>query len=370
MSNKNNNKKKDYYDILGIQRSASKEEIKRAYRDLALKFHPDRNKSPEAEERFKEISEAYAILSDDEKRNQYDQFGHAGIHERYSWDDIFRGADFDSIFRDLGGFGFESIFDTLFGGRRGQGYGPQKGSDLKYDLNLTLEEAAFGTNKEIEFPGAEYCETCKGTSVNPSAQNKKCSVCNGTGQLRQTRKTGFMFFTETRPCLECRGRGIPLESLCKKCGGKGYSYRQKKISLKIPSGVDSGHILRLGGEGEPGTRGGPKGDLYVVVRVKPHRIFKRDGDDVFIDASVNMPQAALGTEIELPTLDGKAKLKIPSGTHSGTVFRLKKKGVPHFQRWGRGDQFVQINVRTPTDLTKRQKEILKELAKELDKRSG
>ncbi|MEM2110917.1 MAG: DnaJ domain-containing protein, partial [Candidatus Bathyarchaeia archaeon] len=199
--------KKDYYEILGVPRNASKEDIKKAYRELALKYHPDRNKSPEAEEKFKEISEAYAVLSDDEKRMQYDQFGHAGIHERYTWDDIFRGTDFESIFRDMGfGYDFENIFDMFFGGRTQQRYGPQKGSDVKYDLEVTLEEVAFGTNKEIEIPSAENCKVCAGSGVNPSQGSKKCSKCDGTGVIRETRKTGFMFFTQTRTCPVCQGR--------------------------------------------------------------------------------------------------------------------------------------------------------------------
>ncbi len=361
--------KKDYYEILGVPRNSSKEELKRAYRKLALKYHPDRNKSPEAEERFKEISEAYAVLSDDQKRTQYDQYGHAGIDERYTRDDIFRGADFESIFRDMG-FGFggvENIFDMFFGGRARRAYGPQRGSDLKYDLEVSLEEAAFGTEKEIKIPSAETCKTCQGSGVNPSSPNKTCQKCNGTGQMRKTRKAGFMVFTETRPCPACNGRGIPRESLCKTCGGGGYTRREKKIRLKIPAGVDSGYALRLNNEGEPGSKGGPKGDLYVVVHVRLHSFFKRDGADVACDAYVDLPEAALGTEIYVPTLDGKAKLKIPGGTQSGTVFRLKNKGMPRLHGWGRGSQFVRVNVKTPINLTRRQKELLKELAKETNK---
>ena len=359
--------KRDYYDVLGVSRNASKEDIKKAYRELALKYHPDRNKSPEAEDKFKEISEAYAVLSDDEKRSQYDQYGHAGIDQRYTWDDIFRGADFGSIFRDLGsGFGFEDIFDMFFGGRERRRYGPQKGSDLRYDVEVSLQEAAFGTNKEIEIPSSETCKVCHGSGVSPSFVNKKCSNCNGMGEIRQTRKMGFMFYTETRTCPVCRGRGIPPESLCKNCGGTGYTQGRKRIKLKIPTGVDSGYMLRLNGEGEPGSRGGPKGDLYVVVHVEPHAIFKRDGDDIACDAYISLPQAALGAEIDVPTLDGKAKLRIPEGTQTGTMFRLKNKGIPHLQGWGRGDQFVRVNVQTPTNLTKRQKELLTELAKDMN----
>jgi molecular chaperone DnaJ len=356
--------KRDYYEVLGVPRKAPKDDIKKAYRELALKYHPDRNKSPEAEEKFKEISEAYAVLSDDEKRAQYDQYGHAGIDERYTRDDIFRGADFESIFRDLGGgFGFENIFDTFFGGRQ-QRHGPQRGSDLRYDLEVTLEEAAFGTNKDLEIPSAETCSVCYGEGASPSAKNKRCPKCNGTGEIRQTRKAGFLFFTESRTCPTCRGRGIPPENLCRNCGGTGYTRRKKTIRLKIPHGVDSGYVLRLTNEGEPGNKGMPKGDLYVVVHVKPHAVFQRDGDNTVYEAAINFPQAALGTEIDVPTLDGKAKLRVPEGTQPGTVFRLRSKGVPHLQGWGRGDQFVRVAVKTPTNLTKRQKELLKEMTKE------
>jgi len=361
--------KRDYYGVLGVPRGASKDDIKKAYRELALKYHPDRNKSPDAEEKFKDLSEAYAVLSDDEKRTQYDQYGHAGVNAKYTYDDIFRGADFDSIFKDLG-FGFEDIFGTLFGGQQQRRYGPQSGSDLKYDLNITLEDAAFGANREIEIPSAETCKVCQGSGINPRYGNKKCSKCDGTGEIRQTRKMGFMVFIESRPCPVCNGRGIPPESLCKNCRGTGYIASRKKVNLKIPAGIDSEYTLRLNNEGEPGSRGGSKGDLYVVIHVKPHEVFERDGDDIMSDVSINMAQASLGTEIDVQTLDGKAKLRIPPGTQSGAVFRLKKKGVQHLQGWGRGDQFVKVNVQTPTNLTKRQVELIMELAKEMDKKAS
>lgn len=361
--------KRDYYEVLGVPRDASKDDIKKAYRELALKYHPDRNKSPDAEGKFKDISEAYAVLSDDAKRTQYDQYGHAGVNAKYTHDDIFRGADFDSIFKDLG-FDFENIFDTLFGGQQQRRYSPQSGSDLKYDLNITLEDAAFGTNKEIEIPSAETCKTCQGSGISPGSGNKKCSKCDGTGEIRQTRKMGFMVFMESRTCPVCNGRGIPPESLCKNCRGTGYISGRKRISLNIPAGIDSGHTLRLNNEGGPGSRGGSKGDLYVVIHVEPHEVFEREGDDIMSDVSINMPKASLGAEIEVQTLDGKAKLKIPPGTQSGAVFRLKKKGVQHLQGWGRGDQFVKVNVQTPTNLTKRQVELIMELAREMDKKAS
>jgi molecular chaperone DnaJ len=361
-------KKRDYYEVLGVPKKAANSEIKKAYRELALKYHPDRNKAPGAEEKFKEISEAYAVLSDGEKRAQYDQFGHAGIDQRYTSEDIFRGADFESIFRDMGfGFGFDNIFDVFFGGgRRQRSYGPRRGSDLRYDMEITLNEAAFGAEKEIEVPSSETCKVCHGSGVRPEAGNAKCAKCNGTGQFRQTRQTGFMYFTETRPCPVCGGRGIPPESLCRNCRGSGYTPTRKHLKLKVPPGVDSGHVLRLNGEGEPGEKGGQRGDLYVVVDVEPHPLFRREGDNVLCDAQVSVVQASLGAEIDVPTLEGKAKLKVPEGTQTGTTFRLKGKGVPHLHGWGRGDQFVRVVVQTPKNLTRRQRELMKEFGKDLE----
>lgn len=361
--------KRDYYEILNVPRNASKEEIKRAYRKLALKYHPDRNKAPDAEEKFKEISEAYAVLSDDEKRMQYDRFGHEGIRGRYTWDDIFRGVDFDRIFRDLGfGFGgFDSIFNMFFRGRARQRYGPQKGTDLRYDLEITLEDAAFGLNTEIDVPRSEVCSLCHGSGAKLGTNPKKCPECNGTGQIRQTRTFGFTHFTEIRTCNRCNGKGMLIDHPCKDCHGTGTVQRTRKIRVKIPPGIDSGHNLRLSGEGEAGVRGGPPGDLYVVIHVKPHDIFKRSGDDILYETYIGFPQAALGAKIDVPTLDGKARLKIPAGTQSGTVFRLRRKGLPHLHGFGRGDELVRVLVRTPTKLTRRQKRLLEELSKEMDK---
>ena len=359
--------KRDYYDVLNVSRNVSKEEIKKAYRKLALKYHPDRNKSPGAEEKFKEISEAYAVLSDDKKRMQYDQWGHEGISSRYTWDDIFRGADFDRIFRDLG-FGFggsDNIFNMFFRGGARRRHGPRRGTDLRYDIEITLEEAAFGLDKEMEVPGFEVCGTCHGSGVKPGTGPKKCPKCNGTGEIRLTRRFGYMHFTEIQTCDECHGKGIFIKNLCKDCRGTGIVQRLRRIRLKIPPGVDNAYSLRLRGEGKPGTQGGPKGDLYIVVHVKPHEIFERNGNDVFCGAHIGFPQVALGTKIHVPTLDGEAKLKIPAGTQTGTLFRLKGKGVPRLNGWGRGDQYVRVFVQTPTKLTRRQKKLLAELAKEM-----
>lgn len=360
--------KRDYYKVLSVPRNASKQEIKKAYRKLALKYHPDRNKSTDAEEKFKEISEAYAVLSDDEKRMQYDRLGHEGISGRYTWDDIFRGADFDAIFRDMGfGLGgFDTIFDMFFGGRARRRRGPRKGADLRYDLEISLEEAAFGLEKDLEVPGFDVCNKCHGSGVKPGTGPKTCPKCKGTGEIRRTRSFGYMHFTEIQTCNECHGKGVFIENLCEACKGKGTVQCLRRIKLKVPSGIDDGYSLRLGGEGEPGIQGGPKGDLYVVVHVKPHEIFERNGDDILCEAHIDFPQAALGTKIYVPTLDGKAKIKIPSGTQTGTLFRLRGKGVPHVHGWGRGDQLVRIIVRTPTKLTRRQKKLLAELAKEME----
>ena len=357
--------KRDYYKVLNVSRKASKDEIKRVYRKLALKYHPDRNKSPDAEEKFKEISEAYAVLSDDEKRMQYDQFGHEGIRGRYTWNDIFRGADFDSIFRDIGFGGFNTIFDMFFGGRARRRYGPRKGTDLRYDLEISLEEAAFGLEKDLKVPGFDVCDTCHGSGVKPGTGPKNCPKCNGTGEVRRTRSFGNMHFTEIQTCNECQGKGVSIKNLCGACKGSGAVQRLRNIKLKIPPGIDNGYSLRMGGEGEPGTQGGPKGDLYVVMHVQPHEIFKRNGDNILCEVHIGFPQAALGTRIHVPILDGKARLKIPSGTQTGTLLRLRGKGVPHLRGWGRGDQLVRVIVRTPTKLTRRQKKLLGELANEM-----
>jgi len=359
--------KQDYYDVLNVSRNASKRDIKKAYRKLALKYHPDRNKSQEAEEKFKEISEAYAVLSDNEKRMQYDRFGHEGISSRYTWDDIFRSADFERVFRDLGfGFGgFGTIFGMFFRGGGPRRYGPRRGADIQYDVEISLEEAAFGLNKEMKVPGFDSCDNCHGSGVKPGTSPNKCPECNGTGEIRRTRSFGYMHFTEVEMCRKCRGKGVLIESLCRKCKGTGIVQHLRRIKLKIPRGIDNGYSLRLVGEGKLGVQGGPQGDLYVVVHVKPHEIFKRSGSDLYYEAHIGFPQVALGTRIQVPTLDGKARLKIPAGTQTGTMFRLRQKGVPHLHGWGRGDQFIRVIVRTPTKLSRHQKKLLSELAKEM-----
>jgi len=359
--------KRDYYEVLGVSKDTPKAEIKKAYRKLALKYHPDRNKSADAEEKFKEISEAYAVLSDDEKRSQYDQFGYAGINGKYNWEDIYRNTDFASVFRDIGFGGFGSIFDILFGGRASRRNGPRKGADMRYDIEITLEDAAFGLDKEIEVQGFDVCETCHGSSMKPGTSSEKCPKCNGSGDIQITRNLGGIYFTQVQPCRDCNGRGFPLKNLCQTCKGVGATPGLHKLKLKVPAGIDDGDSLRLSGEGKLGYKGGPKGDLYVIVHIRRHKLFERRGDDILYEAQITFPQAALGTEIIVPTLYGDTKLKIPKGTQSGTIFRLKGKGLPHVNGWGKGNQFVNVRVQTPTKLTWYQKKLLKDLAKELEK---
>lgn len=360
--------KRDYYEVLSSSRDDSKDEIKTAFRKLALKYHPDRNKSPDAEEKFKEISEAYAVLSDDEKRAQYDQFGHAGISGRYTWDDIFRGADFNSIFKEMGfGFGgLNSIFDIFFGGRTRRRHGPQKGANLRYDLEITLEEAAKGLETEIEVPRSEICDTCNGSGAELGTNPKKCPTCSGAGQTRHDRASGFMRFSEIRTCNKCNGKGTLVEHPCKICNGTGTVRRKRRIKVKIPKGIDDGYSLRLTKEGEAGIMGGPNGDLYLSIHVKPHQTFKRNGSNILYETYISFSQATLGAKIDIPTLNGKARLNIPAGTQTGTMFRLRGKGIPHLNRWGKGDQIVRMLIRTPTNLTQRQKNLFKELSKEMN----
>ena len=359
--------KRDYYEVLGVSKDTPKADIKKAYRKLAMKYHPDRNKSPDAEEKFKEISQAYAVLSDDEKRSQYDQFGHAGINGKYNWEDIYRSTDFASIFRDIGFGGFGSIFDMFFGGGGRRRNGPRKGADMRYDIEIALEEAAFGLEKEIEVQGFDVCETCHGSAMKPGTSSEKCPKCNGTGEIQHTRSLGGMYFRQVQPCGQCIGRGFPSKNLCQTCKGSGATPGLHKINLKVPAGIDDGLSLRLADEGKPGYKGGPKGDLYVVVHVKPHKLFERRGDNIQYEAQITFPQAALGTKIDVPTLYGDTKLKIPKGTQSGTIFRLKGKGLPHLRGWGHGNQFVNVIVHTPTKLSNTQKKLLAELEKELEK---
>ncbi|MFH0896685.1 MAG: molecular chaperone DnaJ [Candidatus Bathyarchaeota archaeon] len=359
--------KQDYYEVLGVSKDTQKEDIKNAYRKLALQYHPDRNKSPDAEEKFKEISEAYAVLSDDEKRKQYDAYGHEGIGEKYSPEDIFRGADFGDVFRDSGvGFGgFDDIFDMFLGRQRRWQNGPQKGTDLGYNLEITLEDVAAGLENEIYIPRMERCEVCKGNGAAAGTAPQRCSRCNGTGQVQRATSTGFGQFIQIETCNICSGRGIIIDSPCKNCQGTGLVSRNRKILVKIPPGIEDGSRMRLVGEGEAGARGGPSGDLYIVIHVKPHETFRRRDSDIQYETTVGLVQASLGTEIDVPTLGGKARLNIPAGTQTNTVFKLKGRGLPRLNGFGHGDELVRVVVRTPTKLTSRQRELLMELSKEL-----
>ncbi|UCH38366.1 MAG: molecular chaperone DnaJ [Candidatus Bathyarchaeota archaeon] len=359
--------KRDYYEVLGVSKNVTNDDLKTAYRKLALQYHPDRNKAADAEDKFKEISEAYAVLSDDEKRKQYDMFGHAGIGARYSSEDIFRGVDFGDIFRDFGfGFGgFDSIFNTFFGRRRGRRTGPQKGVDLRYDLEISLEDVATGLEQEISVPRAEKCEICEGSGATPGTTPRACSQCKGTGQVQHATSTGFGQFIQIGTCNMCNGQGTLIDAPCGTCRGTGTVSRKRTIRVKIPGGVDSGSRLRLTGEGEAGVRGGPPGDLFVVIHVKPHGSFKRNGSDVLYETSIGFAQAALGAEIEVPTITGKAQLKIPAGTQSHTVFRLRGKGLPNLRGFGKGSELVRVTVHTPTKLTSTQKKLLRNFAKEM-----
>jgi molecular chaperone DnaJ len=363
--------KRDYYEVLEVPRTASKDEIKNAYRKLAMQYHPDRNKAPDAEERFKEISEAYAVLSDDEKRQQYDMLGHAGFDQRYTREDIFRGADFDSIFRDLGNnFGFSDLFRILFG-RRGFGEqeyeeGPARGQDLAYDLEITLEDAAKGAEREIDIPRTEICDVCKGSGAAPGTSPRQCSKCKGTGRVRIVRNSGFATFVQVTSCPTCRGAGVIIDTPCKKCKGTGLMEVERKITVKIPQGIDDGYQLRLHGEGETPPHGGASGDLYVLIRTAPHKYFKRRNDDLLYDLNVTYSQAALGAEVQVPTLDGEATLKIHPGTQPSEILKLKGKGMPRLRGHGRGELLIRVNLVVPEKLTPKQRALLEQLATELD----
>ncbi|NWN94564.1 MAG: molecular chaperone DnaJ [Bacillus sp. (in: Bacteria)] len=351
--------KRDYYEVLGVAKDASKDEIKKAYRKLSKKYHPDINKAPDAAEKFKEIQEAYEVLSDDQKRAQYDQFGHAGTNQGFGGGNGFGGfssSDFDS-------FGFEDIFSTFFGGgRRNDPNAPRQGADLQYTMTLEFEEAVFGKETDIRIPREETCDTCHGTGAKPGTHPKECPHCHGTGQLNTEQSTPFGRIVNRRVCHYCGGTGKIITDKCKTCGGTGKVKKRRKIHVKIPAGIDDGQQLRVAGQGEPGINGGPAGDLYIIFHVRPHELFERDGDDIYCEIPIAFTQAALGDEIEVPTLHGKVKLKIPAGTQSGTKFRLRGKGVPNVHGHGTGDQHVITRIVTPTKLTDRQKQLLREFA--------
>ena len=344
--------KRDYYDVLVVSKDASKDEIKKAYRKLARKYHPDVNKEDDAVDKFKEAKEAYETLSDEGKRQQYDQFGHDGPQSQ----------GFGGFGGGGQGFGdFGDIFDMFFGGgRRQDPNAPRQGADLQYRMVLDFEEAIFGKSTTITIPKEETCETCHGSGAKPGTEPKTCSYCNGTGQLNEEQQTPFGKVVNRRVCNHCQGTGKIIPDKCKTCHGTGSVKKNKEINIDIPAGIDDGQQIRVTGKGEPGVNGGPAGDLFVVIQVKSHEFFEREGDNIYCELPVTFAQVALGDEIEVPTVYGKIKMKIAPGTQTGKVFRLKGKGAPNVHGRGHGDQHVQVKVVTPTKLTDKQKELLRE----------
>ncbi len=356
--------KRDYYEVLGVERGASKDDIKKAYRKVAVANHPDRNPGDKAaEDRFKEATEAYEVLADEKKRQAYDQFGFAGVEGMgaggaQDYSHAFR--DFEDIFGDLGGFG--NIFDQFFGGGRRRGgrrESVQRGSDLRYDLEIGFKEAAFGTKAEVSYPKEIGCDRCSGSGSEPGSGSKTCPTCGGAGQVR--RSSGFFSIAST--CPTCSGEGTIVEKPCAKCGGGGVLKKNQKINVTIPAGVDDGRRIRIPDQGDAGPRGGPPGDLYVVVRVRTHEYFERDGYDVYCVIPISYTQAALGAELHVPTLDDKkVKVKIPAGTQNNKILRLRNEGIPQAGTGRRGDMYIRILVTVPQRLSSREKSLLKELA--------
>lgn len=363
--------KRDYYEVIGVSKTASTDEIKSQYRKLALKFHPDRNRSNEAPEHFKEISEAYAVLSDSEKRKIYDQYGHTGVDGRYSTEDIFQGAsgNFNDIFNDLFGRsrGMDSIFESLFG-RRGfggfGGFGQRKGADLFYETSITLEDVLNGKKIEIDVQKDVECDSCRGSGCASGTSKITCSSCNGQGQVRQSRKMGFASFVTVVPCTKCKGQGKIVEKPCKNCKGIGKRKGTRHVSFDVPAGIDSGDYT-IQGEGEY-VPDGNNGDLIVRIHVQPHSQFKRDGSDLFFDQKISMIDAVLGKEVHVPTLEKSEKIKIEQGTQPNTIIKLKGKGLQRQNSWGRGDQYVRLVVDIPKKLSKHQKKLLEEFKDTLD----
>jgi molecular chaperone DnaJ len=343
---------RDYYEILGLQRGASQDEIKAAFRKLARQYHPDVSKEPDAEEKFKEINEAYGVLSDDQKRGQYDRFGRAGLG------DMGGAQDFSVHFNDI----FEELFGFGMGGSSARRNMPRRGRDLQMEIRLKFEEAIAGVEKEIEFERDETCSTCRGNGAEPGSTPKTCGNCGGRGEVRQRSQTIFGVMDRVGACPNCQGSGHVIEKLCLTCSGRGLERKRVKKKITIPAGVDTGMQIRLPGEGQPGTNNGPNGNLFIVLDVQPHEYFKRRGDDILLDLDINIAQAALGAEIDVPTVDGNEKLKIPAGTQPGKIFTLRSKGAHRVRQSGRGDQKIMINVDIPTKLSQEQRELFEQLA--------
>ena len=351
---------RDYYETLGVPKGANGDEIKSAFRRLARQYHPDVSQEPDAEERFKEINEAYAVLSDEEKRAAYDRYGHAGLNGFGGAPD-FSNLDIEDI---LNMFGFGMGFD--FGRRsRRSANSPRRGADLQYNMTLEFEEAVFGVEKEVEFVRDEICERCNGSKAEPGTSAVRCSTCNGQGEVRQSRQTLFGSMVQVVTCPACSGAGQIVETPCKQCNGRGIERKNRKKTVQVPAGVDSGTRIRLNAEGQPGMNGGPPGDLYLSLRVQPHKFFKRRENDILLNLDINIAQATLGADVEVPTVDGPAILEIPSGTQPGKVLRMRGKGVPYLRSDRRGDQLVIINTEIPKRLTAEQRELMEKMAESL-----
>lgn len=364
--------KRDYYEVLGIDKSASKDDMKKAYRKLAMKYHPDRNPNDkEAEEKFKEAAEAYEVLSDDQKKAKYDRLGHSGMKGGQDFHGFSDANDIFSHFSDIfggafsGGGGGGSIFEDFFGGGRSQRARPKAqgvpGSDLKVTLKLTLEEIAKGTTKKIKIKKHTMCSTCSGTGARDTGSYKTCSVCNGAGEVRQVSRSVFGQFVNIAPCSNCSGSGKVVTSPCKTCSGDGRIYGESTIKINVPAGVHDGSYMSLRGEGNAGKQGGAPGDIIVIFNELPHEYFLRDGDNIIYDLNLSFPEAVLGAEVEIPTLTGRAKLKIESGTQPGKFLKMREKGIQHLNAHGAGDQLVRINVFIPKKLNSEEKNIMKQL---------
>lgn len=352
--------KRDYYEVLGVSRTASDPELKSAYRRLAMQHHPDRNPgNPKAEEQFKEAAEAYGVLSNPETRARYDRYGHAGVGAA-AGPGAWAGGDFGG-FEDILG----DLFGDLFGGSRARRGGAQRGSDLRYDLEITLEQAAAGYKTKLDIPRLENCETCHGTGAAPGTSPATCNLCGGAGQVRFQQG----FFSVSRTCHQCRGTGRMISNHCKACAGQGRVERGETLEIKIPAGVDTGARLRIAGEGEAGTQGGGRGDLYVIIHVKAHDLFERQGNNLYVNVPITFAQAALGAEVVVPTLDGEESLTIPEATQTGSIFRVKGKGIVSLQNHGRGDLFVVTTIVTPARLSREQRRLLEQFAS-LEEKQG